>query len=79
MRSKFTSYDQITAEDAEQLPYLRGVVDEAMRMLPPSPLGGMRTSPGTMIDEDYVPKGVSTSCVLPLAHGLLLLESCSMA
>ena len=57
--SKFTSYDNITLKEIEKLPYLRAVIDEAMRMLPPSPLGGMRVSPGVVIDKDYIPKGVS--------------------
>ncbi|KAK3933801.1 cytochrome P450 [Diplogelasinospora grovesii] len=57
VRSRFASYRGMTAEETASLPYLRAVIDEAMRMLPPSPLGGMRTSPGMVIDGNYVPAG----------------------
>ncbi|KAK8851079.1 cytochrome P450 [Apiospora arundinis] len=64
VRSTFTSADQITAAAAgpQQLPYLNAVIEEALRIFPPSPLGPPRVSPGETVDGHYIPKGIYVAC-----------------
>ena len=64
VRAAFTSADQITAAAAgpQQLPYLNAVIEEALRIFPPSPLGPPRVSPGETVDGHYVPQGVYVAC-----------------
>ncbi|KAK8016874.1 Cytochrome P450 monooxygenase BOA3 [Apiospora rasikravindrae] len=64
VRSAFESADQITAAAAgpAQLPYLNAVIEEGLRIFPPSPLGPPRVSPGETVDGHYVPKGIYVGC-----------------
>ncbi|KAI1483691.1 cytochrome P450 [Daldinia eschscholtzii] len=57
IRSSFSSYESINAKKAMQLPYVRAVIDEALRIHPPGSLGAQRISPGCNIDGYWVPKG----------------------
>ena len=59
IRDTFTSYEHITATQAQQLPFLQAVISEGLRMYPPGPHGFPRISPGGYIDGYYVPAGVS--------------------
>lgn len=59
IRSSFTSYEEITATAAQQLPYLQAVINEALRIHPSGAHGFPRISPGLNVDGYWVPKGVS--------------------
>ncbi|KAI1281078.1 putative cytochrome P450 [Xylaria sp. FL0933] len=58
IRDAFTSYSDINATKAQQLPYLQAVISEGLRMHPPGSRGFPRVSPGTTISGYYVPAGV---------------------
>ncbi|KAI0195407.1 benzoate 4-monooxygenase cytochrome P450 [Xylaria flabelliformis] len=58
VRSHYQSYEDIDANTALQLPYLRAVIDEALRVHPSGAQGFPRISPGVVIDGHYVPAGV---------------------
>ncbi|KAL4799277.1 cytochrome P450 [Aspergillus venezuelensis] len=57
VRGHYQSYEQIDAASAQQLPYLRAVIEEGLRIYPPGSQGFPRISPGAMIDGHWVPKG----------------------
>ncbi|TGJ85024.1 hypothetical protein E0Z10_g3719 [Xylaria hypoxylon] len=57
IRGRFTSYEEITATSAQQLPYLQAVISEGLRIYPPGSQGFPRISPGTHIDGHWVPQG----------------------
>lgn len=61
VRGSFTKYEDITSESVSQLSYLNAVLEETMRIMPPSPVGPPRISPGETVDGIYVPKGVYVS------------------
>ncbi|KAI1343575.1 cytochrome P450 [Xylariaceae sp. FL0016] len=61
IRGDFVSADEITGESTVKLKYLRAVIDETLRILPPSPFGQSRTSPGASVDGRYIPAGTSVS------------------
>ncbi|KAK2671580.1 Cytochrome P450, E-class, group I [Fusarium oxysporum f. sp. vasinfectum] len=61
VRSSFASLDEIRGDSLNQLPYLRAVIEEGLRLFPPVPLGLPRTCPGAMIDGWYVPSGTEVS------------------
>ncbi|KAI1380472.1 cytochrome P450 [Hypoxylon crocopeplum] len=58
IRHAFTSYSDITATRAQQLPYLQAIVAEGLRIFPPGSRGFPRVSPGKEISGHYVPAGV---------------------
>ncbi|KAI0198215.1 cytochrome P450 monooxygenase-like protein [Astrocystis sublimbata] len=66
VRGAFTSVEQVTGESAGSLPYLHGVIEEAMRLFPPAPFPMPRHSPGAVVDGHYVPAGTVVS-VSPLS------------
>ncbi|KAK1772874.1 cytochrome P450 [Phialemonium atrogriseum] len=57
IRTRYTSYSEIDANSALQLPYLQAVINEALRIHPPGSQGFPRVSPGCEIDGFWVPKG----------------------
>ncbi|KAJ5735335.1 uncharacterized protein N7483_000460 [Penicillium malachiteum] len=57
IRGRYQSYEEIDASSALQLDYLQGMINEALRILPPSSQGFPRISPGLEIDGYYVPSG----------------------
>lgn len=61
VRNGFKSHEDITGDAVAQLPYLNAVLEETMRLIPPSPVGPPRISPGETVDGIYVPKGVYVS------------------
>jgi len=62
IRSSFTAEGEITQISVNRLKYLLAVLDEAMRIHPPTPRGGPRVVPGKgeYIDGFWVPGGVSS-------------------
>ena len=59
IRNVFTERNQITGDEVARLPYLNAVIEEALRLFPPTPFGLPRISPGATIDGIWIPKGVS--------------------
>ncbi|KAM7203151.1 putative cytochrome P450 [Naviculisporaceae sp. PSN 640] len=57
IRDQFSSYEEINATSAQQLPYLQAVISEGLRIYPPGAQGFPRISPGTVIDGRCIPKG----------------------
>lgn len=58
IRTRFKSYEEITATSAATLPYLTACLKESLRFTPPLLTGMPVISPGAMVDGKYVPKGV---------------------
>ena len=81
IRGRYQSYQDIDAASALQLPYLQAVIQEGLRIFPPGSQGFPRTSPGVMIDNHWIPAGVSI-ITLPfpvkqsLCHGRLTNRLC---
>lgn len=61
IRSSFSSEADMTISATQQLPYLRAVIEEGMRMYPPAPSTFPRTTPasGCTICGEFVPGGYS--------------------
>jgi cytochrome P450 len=62
IRTSFTREEEITQISVNKMKYLLAVLDETMRIHPPTPRGGPRVVPGKgeMVDGVWVPGGVST-------------------
>jgi cytochrome P450 len=59
IRENFSSYEDITPDKKLMaLPYLHACIEETLRMLPSNNTGLPRISPGTVVDGQYIPKGV---------------------
>ncbi|KAL9044703.1 MAG: hypothetical protein Q9214_002179 [Letrouitia sp. 1 TL-2023] len=65
IRDKFKSYYDIKPSVLASLPFLNACLEESLRLLPSNNTGLPRISPGTIIDRQYVPKGVSSLSVYP--------------
>lgn len=65
IRDAFKEASAITGFSVSSLPYLNAVIQEALRMFPPLPLGLPRIVPagGVMIDGLFIPGGVSTNAI----------------
>nr|A0A484FXR4.2 RecName: Full=Cytochrome P450 monooxygenase btcB; AltName: Full=Betaestacins biosynthesis cluster protein B [Colletotrichum orbiculare MAFF 240422] len=62
LHSHFSSTSDMTSKPLSQLPILNGCIQESLRLFPPANgKGTNRTSPGTMIDGVYIPRGVNVS------------------
>ena len=59
LREAFKSYDDITDSALQELPWLRAVIEEILRIHTNVPYGLPRISPGTTVDGHYIAKGVS--------------------
>ncbi|KAI5800072.1 cytochrome P450, partial [Geopyxis carbonaria] len=57
IRTAFNCLEDVTSEATIKMPYLVAVLNEGLRMFPPKPIGGSRTSPGAFVDGNWVPKG----------------------
>ncbi|KAL4957558.1 cytochrome P450 [Aspergillus filifer] len=68
LRTAFESTDDISLDVISKLPWLNAVITEALRIYPPVPLGGARTSPGAYVDGVYVPAGVEVSTSIYALH-----------
>lgn len=60
VRTSFSDSTSINAETASKLPYLFAVIEEGLRLYPPIGFGLPRVSPGAVVDNHYIPAGVST-------------------
>ncbi|PLB47126.1 cytochrome P450 [Aspergillus steynii IBT 23096] len=63
VRGAFGSPAEATGDATARLPYLNAVLEETMRLFPPSPVGPPRVSPcgGESVDGTFVPEGVYVS------------------
>ena len=70
IRGTFQKEEDINFASVSHLKYLMAVLEEAMRMLPPAPLGSPRIVPGKgqTIAGHWVPGGVSRSLAIPPAY-----------
>lgn len=70
LRSSFSSERMMNMNNTEQLPYLAGVLEEGLRMYPPTLPGFPRQVPrgGAIIDGGYVPERVSHTILLSDMH-----------
>jgi cytochrome P450 len=68
LKEAFGSYAQITGDGTARLAYLNAVVEETMRIFPPSPVGPPRVSPGEVVDGTYVPEGIYVSTDIMSLH-----------
>jgi cytochrome P450 len=61
VRTAFNQYDEIDAASTTPLPYLKAVIQEAMRIFPPLPFALPRVVPteGSTVDNHFLPGGVS--------------------
>ncbi|PSN70341.1 averantin oxidoreductase, partial [Corynespora cassiicola Philippines] len=63
IRSTFVSENEITVEKVTALQYLNACIEETLRMLPPAPIGFLRSVPpgGDTIDGLLLPEGTTVS------------------
>jgi cytochrome P450 len=64
IRESFTAKGDMMSEALQGLPYLGAVIDEGLRIFPPTAFGLPRISPGALVDGYMVPAGVCS----PLVH-----------
>jgi cytochrome P450 len=59
IRGAFAAGDELTFSDVARLPYLRAVLEEALRIHAPLPAGINRVAPegGALVDGQFVPEG----------------------
>lgn len=62
VRGAFALVDQITGDAAARCEYLHGVIEEGLRVSPPLATSLPRDCPGSVIDGEYVPAGITVSC-----------------
>lgn len=58
VRGAFSSADEMNDSKLQSLPYLAAVIEEGLRMFPPTAFGLPRISPGATVDGHFVPAGV---------------------
>jgi cytochrome P450 len=61
IRETFSDASQIANKSLQSLPYLSAVIEEGLRIFPPTAFGLPRISPGAIVDGNLVPAGVSLS------------------
>jgi cytochrome P450 len=64
IRTRFSSYDEISPGSVADLPYLNAVISEAMRVMAPVPWPPSRVVPvqGDSVEGYHLPEGVSLLC-----------------
>ncbi|KAL4863043.1 hypothetical protein BDV12DRAFT_189956 [Aspergillus spectabilis] len=70
VRAAFASPADATGDATARLPYLNAVLEETMRLFPPSPVGPPRVTPegGESVDSTFVPSGVYVSADVWTIH-----------
>ncbi|KAL2782996.1 cytochrome P450 [Aspergillus keveii] len=66
-RRAFKSYEEMTSQATEPLPYLKAVIEEGLRIYPPVPIGLPRVSPGrqlitTISEKAPLPRSMDPDC-----------------
>lgn len=61
VRSAFKESSEIDGESTARLPFLKGAIEEGLRLYTPLSFGPPRVSPGEFIDGHYIPEGVIVS------------------
>lgn len=62
IRESFQEYEDIVpGKTLMSLEYLHACIEETLRLLPSNNTGLPRISPGSVVDGQFIPKGVSTS------------------
>ncbi|KAF9889765.1 hypothetical protein FE257_007071 [Aspergillus nanangensis] len=59
---------EVSGEVAQQLPYLNAVINEALRIYPPVPMGPPRVSSGTWVEGVYIPAGTEICTSIYALH-----------
>lgn len=59
VHNAFSSTEKIDGEGTARLSYLNAVIEEGLRLFPPTAFGLPRESPGAIVDGHWMPKGVS--------------------
>lgn len=68
LETSFASVDDIDGDSTAALPYLNAVLEETLRIFPPSPVGPPRKSPGETVDGVFVPEGIYVSTDITSLH-----------
>ncbi|KAI1077061.1 putative cytochrome P450 [Whalleya microplaca] len=68
VRGTFDRYEDITGDKVSQMSYLNAVIEEALRIMPPSPMGPPRVSAGETVDGQYMPEGTYVSADIWTIH-----------
>ena len=71
IREAFPDQGKMTDLELQSLPYLSAVIEEGLRIFPPTAFGLPRISPGATVDGHFVPPGVSNA-EMPHIYGLLI-------
>ncbi|KAI5194194.1 cytochrome P450 [Aureobasidium subglaciale] len=61
IREAFPDQKKMTDVELQSLPYLSAVIEEGLRIFPPTAFGLPRISPGATVDSHFVPPGVTVS------------------
>lgn len=75
VRAAFQEESQMNDSALQALPYLAAVIEEGLRMFPPTAFGLPRISPGAIVDGHYVPSGVGTKKKCHRKRGNMLTKS----
>jgi len=79
VRSTFTELSQIDNESLQLITYLSAVIEEGLRIFPPTPFGASSRSHGaTTVAGDFIPHGTTVSrCTRAITHNPLNFASAS--
>lgn len=73
IRRTFEDSSSITSDSLQGLPYLNAIIEEGLRICPPTSFGLPRISPGALVDGHMVPAGVSSISIPDLyMRGIVL-------
>jgi cytochrome P450 len=68
VRSEFPRYEDITGTATDHMVYMKAVINEGLRIYPPSPNGLTRVSPGEFVDGIWIPEGVEVFTSMYATH-----------